>query len=947
MAKRTIPPRDLEQQLLDRLALLNQKTAKRPRRAGSRGRARVRVAGLLGVFALLALGASGAFAVHDEGFQLEGNATAADLHHGTVCVDVDNNKLTPCVTVAAGNLTGAFAGPYDWDSLFDIQPGAAPGNALGTVSGPKAVLPGGFTGADFQKDFGNTGTTFLTGDDTTFATGSKDTLDINPNPGGWQCNHDNNVNSKVDIINGFAATAEVGGDQLFYFGLEKDVDNGDNNVGMWLFQDPTVGCSSASGTANFSGHHVVGDLLVVSAFTNGGGVSNIDVYEWVGGQNPLSKLASGVDCLVTGGLDSVCATVFEPNDPTSHNQNKLTMPWLSADNSVVNAPHPSPNFYEGGINLSAFPQFADRCFTSYLLDTRSSQSPTSTLFDFVQGSIGTCNPAMTITKVATPTDVCAGANTLVTYDYTVENTGNIDLTNVDVSDDTIPGAQAAFELANGGSDDLAVGASVSFSLTANINATTTNIVTVDADSRAGENTASDTATATVTAHDCTISVTKSNSGDVCTGGTVTYTITVTNNSDLYDWTGDVTDDVLGTLATGVTIAAGDSVTYNPTDTPSGTVTNTATASGTFNDGSSTTASASDSSSVTAHDCSITVTKSNPDDVCDGGQVTYDYTITNNSDQFTWTGTLVDDQLGDVGGGTITLAPQGTQSFSANANITGTVTNVVTGSGTFDDPDTSSASDTDTATVSSHDCSITITKTPSLTQVCNGDTVSYSYTVTNNSDVFDWTGDVVDDAGTPADPSDDVTLASNVTIAAGDTANYTLNNVVINGTVTNTVTATGAFNDPESTSASDTATATVVGQNCGGGCTPGFWQGGLGVTLWNQINDPDWVSHGGAGFNPFVTTDTFTSFFLSSGNTTVDNMTMLQIVGSGGTNSWPRKAARDLIAAYLNASFGSLNYPYSTATILADWATAVAGGNAGFQAFHLKYSVANQLGCTIS
>src|SRR2546426_9093 len=80
--------------------------------------------------------------------------------------------------------------PHDWDMLFDIQPGAALGTARGAVSGPKAVLPGAFTGADFQKDFKNTGTTFLTGDDTTFATGSKDTLDINPNPGGWQCNHD-------------------------------------------------------------------------------------------------------------------------------------------------------------------------------------------------------------------------------------------------------------------------------------------------------------------------------------------------------------------------------------------------------------------------------------------------------------------------------------------------------------------------------------------------------------------------------------------------------------------------------------------------------------------------------------------------------------------------------------------------------------------------------------
>ena len=810
----------------------------------------MRLAGLVALFALLAIGVSGAFAVHDVGFQLEGNATAADLHHGAVCVDTDNDKQTPCVNVAAGDLSGAFAGPYDWDSLFDIQAGAAPGNALGTVSGPKAVLPGGFTGADFEKDFKNSGTTFLTDDDTTFATGSKDTLDLNPNPGGWQCNHDNNVNGKTDIINGFAATAEIGGDQYFYFGLEKDVDNGDNNVGMWLFQDSTVGCSSPSGATNFTGHHTVGDLLVVSAFTNGGGVSNITVYQWNPGNgtadDPLQKLAGGVDCLVTAGLDSVCATVFEPNDPASHNQNKLTMPWLSADNSVVNAPHPSPNFYEGGINLSAFPQFANRCFTNYLLDTRSSQSPTATLFDYVVGDIGTCNPAITIDKVANPTDVCADANTSVTYTYTITNTGNVDLTNVDVSDDTIPGAQAAFEAANGGSDDIAEGAPpVVFTLNAPINATTTNIVTVDADSLAGPNTASDTATATVTAHDCSITVTKTNSGDVCDGGTVDYTITVKNNSDLYDWTGDVTDDKLGTLATGVTIAAGDTATYTPSTTVTGTVTNIVTASGTFNDGSST-----------------------------------------------------------------------------------------------------SASDTDTSTVSSHDCSITVTKTPSQTNVCNGDTVDYAYTVKNNSDEFDWTGDVVDDNGTPGDTSDDVTLASNVTIAAGDTANYSRTGVVINGTVTNIVKADGAFNDPDATAASDTATATVVGQPCGEGCTPGFWQGGLGVTLWDQVNDPDWVSHGGAGTNPFVTTDLFsTGPWGPSGISSIDNKTMLQIVGTGGGNSWPRKAARDLIAAYLNASFG-INYPYTTQQILDDWADAVAAGTSGFQAFHLKYSAANQLGCPI-
>ena len=39
------------------------------------------------------------------------------------------------------------------------------------------------------------------------------------------------------------------------------------------------------GTATFTGDHTDGDLLVVSAFTNGGVVSNIDTYRWDGGAN--------------------------------------------------------------------------------------------------------------------------------------------------------------------------------------------------------------------------------------------------------------------------------------------------------------------------------------------------------------------------------------------------------------------------------------------------------------------------------------------------------------------------------------------------------------------------------------------------------------------------------------------------------------------------------------
>ena len=1185
MNKRTIPPGELELQLKTRLATLEgQRAAKRAARKTSRGSARVRLAGLTGVLGLLLLSVSGVFAVHDEGFQLDGNATAADLSHGAVCIDDDGDNQTPCVEIPAGNLSGAFAGPYDWDSLFNIQPGAAPGNALGTVTGPKAVLPDGFVAADFQKDFGNTGTTFLTGDNTVFATGSKDELDI-PD---WQCGQDNNVNSKTDIINGFAALMEDGDEEIIYFGLEKDVDNGSNNVGVWLLQDPEVGCTSAGGNTDFTGEHQVGDILIVSAFTNGGGVSNIDVYQWdpatTDATNPLDLLASSADCLIRAGGDAVCATVFQPD--TEGGDDTLQMPWLSADNSVVNAPHQSPNFYEGGINLDAFPQFADRCFTSYLLDTRSSPSTDATLFDYVFGTLGNCAPEIEVTKSPSVDDVCEGADTEVTYTYTVTNTGNVDLTNIDISDDTIPGAQAAFEAANGGSDDLAEGAAaVQFELDATINATTTNVVTVDADSIAGENTAEAEATATVTAHDCTITITKTpdeedvcagedtlitytyevtNNSDlfdatvdiwddagtpgdatddvlvaddlavaagdtesdtesftvsatttntatatatfddvdsttdtatadatvtahdctititktpsateVCNGGTVDYDYLVTNNSDFFTWTGDVVDDMgtpgdatddellsddlvlgpgddeplelngvvidgtvtntvtatgtfddpastsanadadatveglecdinitktpsaedvcngstvdydylvdnpsgfdwtgdvvddMGTpgdatddelLADNVTILAGDDLALELNDVAiTGAVTNTVTATGAFNDPASTSANASAEATVTGHICTITVTKTPSDtDVCNGSTVDYDYRVTNNSDEFDWTGDVVDDSgTPGVPGDDVVLATGATIAAGAFADyenngvvITGTVTNIVLADGAFDDPDATAASDTDTATVTGHVCDIDITKTPSATQVCNGDLVDYDYLVTNNSTEFTWTGDVVDDAGTPGDATDDVTLATDLVLAPGASQALELNGVVINGTVTNTVTATGAFDDPASTSANADAEATVVGENCGGGCTPGFWQGGFGKELWDEVDDPDWTDAGGAGTNPFVTTDLFsTGPWGPSGIASIDTKTMLQIVGSGGGNSWARKAARDLVAAYLNASFG-LGYPFSTATILADWDAAVDAGTSGFRAFHDKYGPANELGCTI-
>jgi hypothetical protein len=156
---------------------------------------------------------------------------------------------------------------------------------------------------------------------------------------------------------------------------------------------------------NFTGSHVDGDVLVVSAFTNGGGVSNIDAYRWDGPNGCIDRpadpavcdglpIGSGGDCKAAPGEDNVCATT---NSGPLEENDSITTSWLTADATIgVGHTVVPANFFEGGINLTD--AFADAgagaapsCFSTFLANTRSSQSLTATLFDFARGSLGGCN----------------------------------------------------------------------------------------------------------------------------------------------------------------------------------------------------------------------------------------------------------------------------------------------------------------------------------------------------------------------------------------------------------------------------------------------------------------------------------------------------------------------------------------------------------------------------
>ena len=156
------------------------------------------------------------------------------------------------------------------------------------------------------------------------------------------------------------------------------------------------------------------------------------------------------------------------------------------------------------------------------------------------------------------------------------------------------------------------------------------------------------------------------------------------------------------------------------------------------------------------------------------------------------------------------------------------------------------------------------------------------------------------------------------------------------------TATFVTTDTGATDSDDADVTITVICPTGQGCTPGFWQGGVGFSMWDTADDPDFSPPGGnLGFTHGVL---FNDWF--TGVASLDGLTLIDIVGTGGGNDPARRAARSLVAAYLNALADGVAYDYTTAELEALWTAAANGGSSALNALHADLDEKNNLGADL-
>ena len=402
-------------------------------------------------------------------------------------------------------------------------------------------------------------------------------------------------------------------------------------------------------------------------------------------------------------------------------------------------------------------------------------------------------PGLDVNKTC-PATATVGSE--ITYTIDIVNTGNEALDILSVVD-TVNG-HAGVNITSSFPDTVAAGATVSATFKYTVLASDPdplpNSVAATAEGVISEASVTGNASCvTDIVHVPGIDVTKSCPAAVAEGEDIEYTITVQNTGNepltgvtvtdtlLGDITGDFNVDFANPFPAGATATA--TVTYEQQAGDPDPITNTVTAEGVGADsGTKATDTASCTTDIT-HVPGIAVTKSCPAAAGEGEVVTYTITVSNTGNETLEDVTVMDTILGDLSESFADTLDEGgseTQEFDFTVpeGAADPLVNVVTVSGTGADSGTTVNSTATCSTDILHPA-IDIVKTVSDETVAVGDTVTYTYVVTNTGDttLFDITvdDDVLGHIGDIAvlEPGESATLTADFVVGDEPTTNVAI------------------------------------------------------------------------------------------------------------------------------------------------------------------------------
>lgn len=466
-----------------------------------------------------------------------------------------------------------------------------------------------------------------------------------------------------------------------------------------------------------------------------------------------------------------------------------------------------------------------------------------------------------------------------TYTISVVNSGSVALTGLTVTDALAPGCARTIA-----SLPVAPTTGSTFTYTCTGPATSTPLVnsaTVAGKSALG---ADLTSTDTTVVHVPLLSVTKSASPTiVAPGGTTTWTITVTNTGDVPLSTVSTTDALAASCSKASlgSLAVGASTTYTCTSTNiTAGFTNSVTAQGTSG---GVTATATATAPVQVRSLSITKTASPTTITAAGQSITYSFVVTNTGSAPLTSISVTDIPSAPAGPAPVVTCPTTTLAVGASTTCTatyaatqadvdnGSIVNTASVSGTDSGGGTASATSAPATVAVTQSPAVTVTKSASpATITAAGQSVTYSFVVTNTGNVTLKNLAVADTMTAPAGPAPTIscprtTLAPTATMTC--TATYVATQADVDaGSIRNTATVSGSTQlGTAVTSSPSSATVTATP-------APALTLTKSVASIQDTNND---------GLNDAGDKITYSFVVTNSGNTTLSNVTLTDPLLSGG------------------------------------------------------------------